>query len=395
MKLLLYSHYFAPSIGGVETIVLSLARGLADLREPAGGRQFDVTLVTQTPARDYDDRSLPFLVVRQPGVAKLWRTIRDADLVHIAGPSLAPLLLARWTHKPYVVEHHGYQALCLNGVLVHQPDGAICPGHFQAGHYGKCLRCQAAEMSWPRSVASLLRMFPRSAYARGATQNIAISHHVFERQTLPRSSVIYYGIEDVPTTQVPAEASSGGSRKIRFAYLGRLVPEKGLPVLLAAAQILKGEDRDFEILLIGDGPMRATLETMIQRDGLGDFVRLTGFLQGARLAETLRGVSVVVMPSVWEETAGLAAIEQMMRGRLVIASRIGGLGEVVGDGGMTCEPGNPEDLARCIREVLRNPQKIAAIGRTGRERAHRLFLRERMIADHARLYVECAQRKNR
>ena len=50
MKLLLYSHFFAPSIGGVETIVLSLARGLAERRSSSGEPEFAVTLVTQTPA---------------------------------------------------------------------------------------------------------------------------------------------------------------------------------------------------------------------------------------------------------------------------------------------------------------------------------------------------------
>jgi hypothetical protein len=52
VKLLFYSHYFAPSIGGVETIVLSLARGLAEVRTPDGLLEFNLTLVTETPAED-------------------------------------------------------------------------------------------------------------------------------------------------------------------------------------------------------------------------------------------------------------------------------------------------------------------------------------------------------
>src|SRR5271155_1358873 len=124
MKLLVYSHYFAPSVGGVETIVVSLARGLADLRTVDRRARFDLTVATETPAGDFDDRSLPFLVVRLPSLGKLWRLIRAADVIHIAGPSLAPLFLAWLARKPVVVEHHGYQAICVNGVLVHQPDGA-------------------------------------------------------------------------------------------------------------------------------------------------------------------------------------------------------------------------------------------------------------------------------
>ena len=156
----------------------------------------------------------------------------------------------------------------------------------------------------------------------------------------------------------------------------------------AAAEILKREGHKFELQLIGDGPQRPELEAIIERTRLGDCVQITGFLQGAAFAETLDRVRVVVMPSVWEETAGLAAIEQMMRGRLVIASKIGGLGEVVGDAGLTCLPGNPEDLARCMRGALQDSSKVAAIGFEARRRARDLFLSGRMIADHARIYVE-------
>ena len=90
MKLLLYSHFFAPSVGGVESIVLSLARGLTELRTPEGLIEFDLTLVTETPAGNFDDRSLPFRVLRQPSLSQLLRIIRFSDIVHIAGPSLSP-----------------------------------------------------------------------------------------------------------------------------------------------------------------------------------------------------------------------------------------------------------------------------------------------------------------
>src|ERR1700675_1935600 len=98
-RLLVYSHFLAPSIGGVETIVLSLARGLADLRTANGPLQFDLTVVTQTPAGGFDDRSLAFRAVRQPRLIELWRLIRGCDVVHLAGPALMPLFLARLAGK--------------------------------------------------------------------------------------------------------------------------------------------------------------------------------------------------------------------------------------------------------------------------------------------------------
>jgi glycosyltransferase involved in cell wall biosynthesis len=238
-------------------------------------------------------------------------------------------------------------------------------------------------------------MFPRSWLARGATANLAISHHVLERHALPRSSVAYYGIEDpIGKDLVPPSASSV-PEKTCFAYVGRLVPEKGVPILLQAAQILRREGHQFELRLIGDGPERKKLETTIGREHLEGCVRITGYLTGAALADALRDVRVVVMPSVWEETAGLAAIEQMMRGRLVIASAVGGLGEVVGEAGLKCPPGDAHALADCMRHVLQDPSRVASLGREARDRALRLFGRTRMIEEHARIYADVHDRGRR
>jgi glycosyltransferase involved in cell wall biosynthesis len=386
MKLLVYSHYFAPSIGGVETIVLGLSRGLAELRMANGAPEFEITVVTDTPAGDFDDRLLPFHVIRQPGLFYLWRLVRACDILHVAGPALLPLFFAKLAGKPAAVEHHGYQAICPNGILIHEPERSVCPGHFQAGRYVECLRCNARETSWLRSCKNLLLMFPRHALTRRVTSNLAISQHVLQRLAVPRSSVIYYGIENPPWNTLVSQPLSAFSGKMCFAYVGRLVQEKGIPILLQAAQKLMSEGRQFEVRLIGDGPERPKLTAAIGREHLESFVRVTGYLSGAALADALRDVRVVVMPSLWEETAGLAAIEQMMRGRLVIVSDIGGLGEIVGEAGLRFTPGNTDALADCMRKVLQNPSLIESYGRKARDRALRLFMHRRMIEEHARVY---------
>jgi glycogen(starch) synthase len=388
MKLLVYSHYFAPSIGGVETIVLSLARGLSELRAPDGQPQFDLTLATQTPAGNFDDRSLAFPVVRQPRLTELWRLIRACDIVSLAGPALVPLFLARLARKLVVVEHHGYQAVCLNGILVYQSDGSMCPGHFQAGRYGKCLQCQNCQTPLFRSLVTLLLMIPRFWLSRNAAMNISVSRRALELGALPRSSVVYHGIEDSSANDCLLRPARNPSLKICFAYVGRFVPEKGIPTLLQATRLLRKEGHEFEIRLIGDGPERPKLEAIIGQEHLESCVRITGYLTATALADALGDVGVVVMPSVWEETAGLAAIEQMMRGRLVIASNVGGLGEIVGDAGLKCPPGDAHALADCMRAVLLNTSIIDSYGRKARERALHLFVRERMINEHAGVYRE-------
>ena len=127
MKLLFYSHYFAPSIGGVETIVLSLARGLAEVPTPSGANEFELTLVTETPAEDFDDRLLPFRVLRQPSLSQLLQMIRSSDVIHVAGPALTPLLLGLLARKSVVIEHHGFQTICPTGQLLIEPSSALVP----------------------------------------------------------------------------------------------------------------------------------------------------------------------------------------------------------------------------------------------------------------------------
>jgi glycosyltransferase involved in cell wall biosynthesis len=394
MKLLIYSHFFAPSIGGVEIAMQSLAGGLSELRAALGAREFEVTLVTQTIANGFDDTALPFRVLRQPNLLQLWRIIRETDVIHVAGPALPPMALGLLAGKPVVVEHHGYQAICPNGLLVHQPDDSICPGHFQAGRYLECFQCRKSEISGVRSSISLLLMFPRLWLSRKAAVNLAISNHVLERQALPRSSVVYHGIEDPFEGGALLPQALAAPGKLCFAYVGRFFAEKGIAILLQAAAILKEEGHEFEVRLIGDGPQRPKLEEMISRNDLGSRVHITGYLSGEDLAQALRDVRVVVMPSVCEETAGLAAIEQMMRGRLVMASRIGGLAEVVGDAGLTVPANNAPALAECMRRVILDASIVDSAGRKARVRAGLLFSRARMIEEHARVYRSLLARPN-
>jgi glycosyltransferase involved in cell wall biosynthesis len=387
MKLLIYSHFFAPSIGGVETIGLSLARGLSVLREPNGAPQFEITLATQTPPGSFDDSALPFRVIRRPGLLKLLQLIRSTGVVHVAGPAIAPMYLALLWRKPLVIEHHGYQATCPNGLLFHHPTSTVCRGHFLAREYRECLKCNSGNNGRAKSVWLLLSALLRNAASRRATANIAPSLHVASRQALPCTTTIAHGIEDPYAGKDPVSFAPPISSR-NFAYLGRLVIEKGLSILLEATRLLRIEGHQVKIVLIGDGPDRPHLEKQVFTLGLEKSIHFAGFLSGANLDQALHGVGTIIMPTTMEETAGLAAMEQMARGRAVIASRLGGLVEAVGAAGLTFSPGEPRALAEAMGRILDEPGLCARLGAAGRDRILKSFPYEAMIEAHARIYRE-------
>ena len=264
MKLLIYSHFFAPSVGGVETIVLSLAYGLAKLRDLNGAPQFEITLATQTPAGKYEDTAHPFRVIRNPGFLQLWQLVRKSDVVHVAGPALAPLFVSLLAGRPAIVEHHGFQTICPNGQLLIEPASMPCPGHFMAGRHGECLRCNASH-GWLASCKLWLLTFLRRFLCASTAANITPTQWLGSLLPLPRIVAIPHGLEFTNTVtrhqQVPGIPV--------IAFLGRLVTTKGARVLLQAARILRAQKRSFDLLIIGDGPERPSLEQLASDFELG------------------------------------------------------------------------------------------------------------------------------
>jgi glycogen(starch) synthase len=386
MKVLVYSHFFAPSVGGVETIVLSLARSLTHLRDSSGAPQFEITLVTHTPAGSYDDRALPFVTIRQPGLLELWRLIRKSDLVHVAGPALAPLILSLLTRKPVVVEHHGFQTICPNGQLLIEPEGTLCPGHFMAGRHAKCLRCNSAR-GWLSSSRLWLLTFVRRFLCAHVSRNIMPTEWLGGLLRLPRIAVIPHGLEFAEAT-TRHKLHSG--RPV-IVFLGRLVTTKGVRVLIEAVKLLGEQNRSFELLIIGDGPERTRLEQLARDSGLAAQVRFSGHLSGEQLEEAFAQASAVVVPSLGGEVFGLVVAENMLRGLPVIASDLGAFTEVLGDTGMTFLTGNATSLAAALRRLLDDPSFAAVLGQRARQRALDFCGKGHMIEAHMRVYHDvCA-----
>ena len=257
-----------------------------------------------------------------------------------------------------------------------------------AHRYQECFHCNAANVSRKKSAAMLLLTFPRRWMCGKVARNVAPTAHVAKRVALPRTVTIYHGVSQ-PSALKPTEANQADF-PLCFAYVGRLVSEKGLDLLVGAARRLAVAGYTFRLRFIGDGPERPSLEKAVDASGLRPHVTFTGYLRGNELGKALREVGVVVMPSVWEEVAGLSAVEHMMRGRLVIATDIGGLGEIVDGAGLKFALGDVEGLASCMRRVLEEPGLAAQLGEQARKKAQANFREEQMLAQHFAVYRQLA-----
>jgi glycogen synthase len=376
MKVLIYSHFFPPSVGGVETIVLRLAGGLGKHQ-----KDVSVTLVTQTPAGSFSDRNLTFKVVRRPSVYELARLVRNSDIIHVAGPALSPVILSLLARKPVVVEHHGFQAICPNGQLLIGSECQACPGHFMNRNYRACLRCNRGEGKL-KSYKLWLLTFLRRFLCQNVSANVSPTRWLAPLLQLRRTAIIPHGLGPIEQRNRVMAAAD----KPIILFQGRLVTTKGLRLLLDAGRILRERDYSFRILIIGDGPERSALEEFARKSGLADRVQFLGRLDPHQLETAFSDAYAVVVPSLAGEVFGLVVAENMRRGLPVIASDIGAFVEVLGDGGLTFRTGEVSDLVDKLIQLLNDPALAAKMGHTARLRILNHYSELSMLQHHLSLY---------
>ena len=393
MNILICSKVWFPSIGGVQSVTDTLARGLARELAQSDDGPVELTVATRTPADETPQRDEMVRVVRDAALLRLIWLVWKSDIVHLAGPAFVPLFLAWLLRKKAVIHHHGYQAVCPDGSLVHYVERRSCCNSFAAGEVRECLRCRTANVGWLRGIVSVALAYPRLWLCRHVAANIVVSSHVKERLSLPRSTTIYNAPAEIPDCPADEFLSAKPTSRLvlasdvpLIAFVGRLTSEKGVSVLLHAAATLAADDVDFRVRIIGDGPERARLAILAWSLRLRERVEFTGILNGDALEAAVSSAVAVVMPSLAEESAGLVAVEQMMRGRVVIASDTGGLGEIVGNAGLKFPPGDVAALTACLRRVLGDPELRVALSRAARSRALQHFTQQRMVQAHLQLY---------
>jgi glycosyltransferase involved in cell wall biosynthesis len=333
MRILIYSRPFEPSIGGVETVTAILATNLI-------GSGHECRVITETPGEKINYQG--YSVFRSPGLIARLTHVAWSDIVHSNGASVALYPYAVILGKPFVWTHQGYQVISIDGLG--WLGGESAPMTMWAS-----FRFHARRMGIGRGFIGLFKLIIRRRIAQLVDMNIAITEWVARRQPLPKQIVIY---NPFPTTVF--SSIKPGKPAMDFIFIGRLVSEKGVDILLRAFKELLATP-GFEVRtlsIVGDGPLRGELESLAKELQIAEKVHFAGAARGQHLHELVSKATIGIVPSVWEEAMGGVCIELLATGKIVIVSERGGLAELIGDAGLTFRNGDYIDLCRKMKATL-------------------------------------------
>lgn len=304
MKILFCSYAFWPNVGGIETHSLLLVNALHQLG-------YEIIIVTDKAAPLETTMHPPtdLRIVRKPGPATLFSLCQWADLVFHNNLSMQyvwPLLILR---RPWVVAHHTWirRRSGLRG-LVHRAK------HF-ALRYADCIAASTA----------LRDSFATPSVVIENMYNDAVFH-----------------------------ANNAITRERELVFVGRLVSDKGLDVLLQAMAVLKHRGEGLKCTIIGEGPERDKNAALAQKLRVDEDVTFVGRLAPQEVSKMLNGHKVLVVPSVWNEPFGIVALEGMACGCVVVGASGGGLPQAIGDAGFIFESGNHEALAGVLSDIMQD-----------------------------------------
>ncbi len=369
MRILLVSDYGTLS-GGAEVMTLALRDGLrrrghdarlftSRARPNAGPIIADATCFgTTTRWRTLLQTANPWAYLA------LRRTLAEfrPDVVHVVMflTQLSPLILPLLRAFPAVYQAVWYRAVCPLGTKL-RPDGTVCKVR-----YGAVCR-RAGCLPWRDWLPLMLQMRLLAHWAGVIDLTVPVSATVGQRlrqDGWPAAAPLRYGVAPGPMRPPLADPPL-------IACAARLVVEKGVDVLLRAFALLAPHHPQARLVIAGDGPQRAALTALADALGIGARVTWLGHVTREEVERQFRPAWVQVAPSRWPEPLGNVALEAMMRGTAVIATRGGGWTEVVQDGvtGRLVPPGDARALAEALSFIVSQCEEAERLGRAGRERA--------------------------
>ena len=184
-------------------------------------------------------------------------------------------------------------------------------------------------------------------------------------------------------------AANRPARPFTIGFVGRLVPEKGLHILLRAAARLDG---DWRLRLVGGGIGRAELQALASSLGIGEQVKFLGQLPSTDLPTEYHRLDALVLPSLtranWKEQFGRVLVEAMASGVPVIGSDSGAIPGVIGDAGLIVSEGDVDALARALGDLREQSRLRAELIAKGRARFLARFTHERIAEETVGVYQE-------
>ncbi len=245
---------------------------------------------------------------------EIWKSVRNADVVHVQNPCPDVVLMARLARKPLLIN-----------VINHS-------------HGGKSLH----QRLWTRCLRLGHKRFYISNFVRRS----------WEHSEVPwRGSTVQFPICDLsPLTPLPIEQRKG------FVFVARWIENKGLDTLVEAYARAKLDPQLWPLRLLGDGPLRPRIEARITDLDLQG-VEMPGFTTQMEKAENIRRSRFAVIPPNTGEDFGLVAIEARHLGVPCMITRDGGVPEAAGEHCLACDPGDVEALGRLLRQAATMPEK--------------------------------------
>jgi glycosyltransferase involved in cell wall biosynthesis len=213
---------------------------------------------------------------------------------------------------------------------------------------------------------------------RHAAVSIAVSRAVAADLATPATPATPAIIIGNPYRDALFRLLPGVERSQQLAFVGRLVSDKGVDVLLDALALLAVRGLAPRLTVIGDGPEAPRLREQAARLGLSERVELVGTKTGEELVQLLNEHRILVVPSRYNEPFGIVALEGIACGCLVVGSAGGGLAEAIGPCGFTFANGDAAALADLLERLLRDP--AAGRDRLAHAEAHLARHRARTVA---------------
>jgi len=274
----------------------------------------EVTVATTTPSPTPDDSC--YRVIRQPGAASVFGLVKWADVVFQNNISLRTAWPLAFIHRPWFVT---------TAIWLGTAD--------QRG--GLAVKMKSLALKRAR--------------------NVYISRTVAAHVGLP-GAIIPNPYDDAtfrPFADIPKD--------LDLVFVGRLVSDKGVDILLQALAQLKHRGVKPNTTIIGTGSEEAGLRDMTRRLDLTEQVVFAGTQRGNDLSRMVARHRIMVVPSRWAEPFGVVALEGIACGCAVIGSIDGGLPEAIGPCGVTFPNGSADSLADAIERLLRDGRQLAAM----------------------------------